>query len=53
VLSIGGEKANGDLLPPQMKLLASDVTLLVLKDRGRWLMEERPQGMIAALVKFL
>jgi len=50
---VRGEKANGELLAHQMKLVASDVTFLVLKDRGRWLMEERPQGMIAALVKFL
>jgi pimeloyl-ACP methyl ester carboxylesterase len=53
VLSIGGEKANGDLLAHQMKLVASDVTFLVLKDTGHWLMEERPKGTMAALPQFL
>ena len=53
VLSIGGEKANGDVLAHQMKLVASDVTFVVLKDTGHWVMEERPKETIAALVKFL
>ena len=53
VLSIGGEKANGDLLAPQNGLAAFDVTFVVLKDTGHWLMEEHPQGTMAALVKSL
>src|SRR6202162_900021 len=42
VLSIGGEKANGEALAAQMKLVASDVIVTILKDTGHWLMEERP-----------
>jgi pimeloyl-ACP methyl ester carboxylesterase len=53
VLSIGGEKANGEVLAHQMKLVASDVTFVVLKDTGHWVMEERPQETMAALIKFL
>ena len=53
VLSIGGEKANGDVLAHQMKLVASNVTFVVLKDTGHWVMEERPQETMDALVKFL
>ena len=53
VLSIGGEKANGDVLAHQMKLVASDVTFVVLKDTGHWVREERPQATMAARVKFL
>jgi pimeloyl-ACP methyl ester carboxylesterase len=53
VLSIGGEKANGDVLGRQMKLVASDVTFIVLKGTGHWVMEERPQETMDALVKFL
>jgi pimeloyl-ACP methyl ester carboxylesterase len=53
VLSIGGEKANGDVLAHQMRLVASGVTFVVLKDTGHWVMEERPQETMAALVKFL
>ena len=53
VLSIGGGKANGDALGAQARLIASDVTVVVLKDTGHWIMEERPQETISALVNFL
>jgi pimeloyl-ACP methyl ester carboxylesterase len=53
VLSIGGEKSLGNELADQMKLVASDVTIVVLKDTGHWIMEERPKETIDALVKFL
>jgi len=41
VLTIGGEKANGDLLGRQAKRVASTVTVVVLKDTGHWILEER------------
>jgi pimeloyl-ACP methyl ester carboxylesterase len=53
VLSIGGAKANGTALGAQVKLIASDVTVIVLKDTGHWIMEERPDETIPALVSFL
>jgi pimeloyl-ACP methyl ester carboxylesterase len=53
VLSIGGEKSLGEALGQQMKLVASDVTVVVLKDTGHWIMEERPKETMDALVKFL
>jgi pimeloyl-ACP methyl ester carboxylesterase len=53
VLAIGGEKSLGDALGRQMKLVASDVTVIVLKDTGHWVMEERPKETTDALVKFL
>jgi pimeloyl-ACP methyl ester carboxylesterase len=53
VLSIGGEKALGEVLGQQMKLVASDVTVIVLKDTGHWILEENPKETTAALVKFL
>ncbi len=53
VLSIGGEKANGDVLGRQMKLVANDVTFVVLKNTGHWVMEERPEETSGALLKFL
>jgi pimeloyl-ACP methyl ester carboxylesterase len=53
VLSIGGEKSLGDVLGQQMKLVAPDVTVVVLKDTGHWLLEERPKETTEALVKFL
>ena len=53
VLSIGGEKANGDVLGQQVKLVASNATSIVLKNTGHWLMEENPEETTAALVRFL
>ncbi len=53
VLSIGGDKANGVPLAAQARLIADDVTVVVLKNTGHWLMEENPRDTIAALTKFL
>ncbi len=53
VLSLGGEKSLGAVLGEQMKLVASDVSVVVLKDTGHWVMEENPKETIDALVKFL
>jgi pimeloyl-ACP methyl ester carboxylesterase len=53
VLSIGGEKSLGEALAQQMKLVASDVTVVVLKNTGHWLLEERPKQTTDALAKFL
>jgi pimeloyl-ACP methyl ester carboxylesterase len=53
VLSIGGEKSLGDALGAQAKLIGSDVTVVVLKDTGHWLLEERPDETVAALTRFL
>src|SRR5207245_1061808 len=53
VLAIGGEKSLGDALGQQMKLVATDVTVVVLKDTGHWVLEERPKETTGALVKFL
>jgi pimeloyl-ACP methyl ester carboxylesterase/quercetin dioxygenase-like cupin family protein len=53
VLSIGGDKANGDALGKQAKLVASNVTTITLPNTGHWLMEERPKETADALVRFL
>jgi pimeloyl-ACP methyl ester carboxylesterase len=53
VLSIGGEKSLGDPLGQQTKLVATNVTVVVLKDTGHWIMEERPKETMDALVGFL
>ena len=49
----GGDKANGNELAQQMKLVATDVTVVVLKDTGHWILEERPKETTDALIKFL
>ena len=53
VLSIGGDKSLGNQLAQQMKLVADDVTVVVLKDTGHWILEEQPKETTDALVKFL
>ena len=53
VLSIGGEKSLGVQLAQQMKLVASDVTVVVLKNTGHWVLEENTKETTDALVKFL
>ncbi len=53
VLSIGGDKSLGDFLAQQMKLVAPDVTAVVLKNTGHWILEENPKETTDALVKFL
>jgi pimeloyl-ACP methyl ester carboxylesterase len=53
VLSIGGEKSLGKELGEQTKLVGTNVTVIVLKDAGHWILEEKPQETMDALVKFL
>jgi pimeloyl-ACP methyl ester carboxylesterase len=53
VLSIAGEKASAAILGPQMKRVATDVTTVELKNTGHWLMEERPEATMEALIGFL
>ena len=53
VLAIGGERANGVVLGEQMKIVATDATMIVLKDCGHWVMEEKLKETTEALIKFL
>jgi pimeloyl-ACP methyl ester carboxylesterase len=53
VLTIGGDKSLGDALGQQAKLVATDVTVIVLKNTGHWVLEEQPKETTDALLKFL
>src|SRR5262245_1687471 len=53
VLTIEGDKSMGGALQSQAKLVATNVTSIILTDTGHWLMEQRPQETKAALIKFL
>jgi pimeloyl-ACP methyl ester carboxylesterase len=53
VLSIGGDKSLGVALGEQVKIAATNATVIVLKDTGHWLMEERPKETAEAVEKFL
>jgi pimeloyl-ACP methyl ester carboxylesterase len=53
VLSIGGDKANGALLGEQVKIVATNPTMVVLKECGHWVLEEKPKETTEALLNFL
>jgi pimeloyl-ACP methyl ester carboxylesterase len=53
VLAIGGDKSLGEALGQQTRLVATNVSVIVLKDTGHWILEERPKDTTDALVKFL
>jgi pimeloyl-ACP methyl ester carboxylesterase len=53
VLAIGGEKSLGEVLGAQMKSVARNVTVIVLKNTGHWILEENAKDTSDALVKFL
>jgi pimeloyl-ACP methyl ester carboxylesterase len=53
VLSIGGDKSLGNELAAQMKLVATDVRVVVLSNTGHWILEERSKETTDALVEFL
>jgi len=48
-----GEKASGDGLTQQSRLVASDVEGVIVRGSGHWLMEEAPDQVIPKLVDFL
>jgi pimeloyl-ACP methyl ester carboxylesterase len=52
-LAIGGEKAFGELLGQQLKVVASDTKVVVLENTGHWVLEENPKGTTDALMNFL
>lgn len=53
VLSIGGEKSLGKELGEQVKLVATNVTVVVIPGAGHWVLEEKPKETTDALVNFL
>jgi pimeloyl-ACP methyl ester carboxylesterase len=53
VLSIGGDKSLGEPLAEQMKLVATNVTVAIVKNSGHWILEEQPKQTTDALMKFL
>jgi len=53
VLVLTGEKASGNFLIEQARLVASNVQGQVVVGSGHWLMEEAPEKVIPALTTFL
>jgi pimeloyl-ACP methyl ester carboxylesterase len=52
-LILTGEKASGTFLIDQAKIVASNVTGVIVKGSGHWLIDEAPGQVIPALVAFL
>jgi pimeloyl-ACP methyl ester carboxylesterase len=53
MLVLTGEKASGDFLIQQGRLVAKNVEGVVVRNSGHWLMEEAPGQVIPKLVEFL
>ena len=53
VLVLTGEKASGEFLIQQGRLVAEQVDGVVIKGAGHWLMEEAPTQVIPRLTEFL
>jgi pimeloyl-ACP methyl ester carboxylesterase len=53
MLVLTGEKAGGEFLIQQGKMVARNVEGVVVRGSGHWLMEEAPEQVIPKLVEFL
>jgi pimeloyl-ACP methyl ester carboxylesterase len=53
MLVLTGEKASGEFLIEQARLVDSNVDGVVIKAKGHWLMEEAPKEVIPRLVAFI
>lgn len=53
MLVLTGEKASGEFLIEQAKLVASDVRGIVVKGSGHWLMDEAPAAVMPAIIDFV
>jgi len=53
MLVLSGEKASGEFLIQQGRLVATDVEGVIVRGSGHWLMEEAPDQVIPKLLAFL
>jgi pimeloyl-ACP methyl ester carboxylesterase len=53
LLVLTGEKASGEFLIEQARLVAKNVEGVIIRGSGHWLMEEAPKQVIPKLVEFL
>jgi pimeloyl-ACP methyl ester carboxylesterase len=53
MLVLTGEKASGNTLIEQARLVDTNVQGVVVKGSGHWLMEEAPRQVIPQLVAFV
>jgi hypothetical protein len=53
VLAIGGGESSGHMAGATMQLVADGVQTMVLAGAGRWVAEQAPEELLAALTAFL
>ena len=53
VLAIGGDHSYGANMAVELQFVATNVSSVVIKDAGHWLMEEQPTETVAAIRTFL
>jgi pimeloyl-ACP methyl ester carboxylesterase len=53
MLVLSGEKSGGEFLIDQGRLVDTNVTGVIIKGSGHWLIEEAPEQTIPALVSFI
>jgi len=53
VLAIGADKSFGAAMADELRYVASDVSSVVIRSSGHWLMEEQPAATVAAILAFL
>ena len=53
MLVLTGEKASGEFLIQQARLVDTNVEGVVIKNSGHWLMEEATADVVPRLVQFL
>ncbi|WP_409970214.1 alpha/beta fold hydrolase [Piscinibacter sp.] len=53
MLVLTGEKASGEFLINQARMVDNNVEGIVIRGSGHWLMEEAPDQVIPKLVDFL
>jgi len=53
VLVLTGEKASGQFLIDQARIVATDVKGVIIEGSGHWLMEEAPSKVIPQLIAFI
>jgi pimeloyl-ACP methyl ester carboxylesterase len=53
VLTVGGDYYPGEPLGAQIKLVAKDVSVVLIQNSGHWVLEEQPKQTTDALLKLL
>jgi hypothetical protein len=53
ILALGADHSFGTQMADDVRFVASDVSGGIIKNSGRWIMEEQPKQTTAAIVNFI